>query len=89
MQCRILLVAAGLVVLAPSISAHAGAIARGAKEGAAYGNKAAGPAGGAVGSVMGGAAYGFRSGASKVLGIPEETGSVQGTHSHKRKIVRH
>ena len=38
---------------------------------------------------MGGTAYGFRSGASKVLGIPEETGSVKQTRSHKRKIERH
>jgi len=89
MKYRVLLIVIGLVVLASPISAHAGAVAQGAKEGAAYGNKAAGPVGGAVGSVMGGAAYGFLSGASKVLGIPEETGSVKQTRLHKRKIERH
>jgi len=77
--------ATALIVMAAPLSANAGAIERGVKEGAAVGNKAAGPVGGAVGSVMGGAAYGFRSGASKVLGIPEETGSVQPRHHTSQK----
>ena len=85
MKLRILLATAGLVVLiAPA--AQSQAIMRGAQQGAAVGNKAAGPVGAAVGSVLGGASYGFRSGASKVLGIPEETGSVRRT-PHKKKVV--
>jgi hypothetical protein len=90
MKLRLLVLAAGLAVMTVPLSANAGAIARGAKEGSAVGTRAAGPVGGAVGSVMGGAAYGFRSGASKVLGIPEETGSVQRHRSpHKKRTVRH
>ena len=84
MKLRILLATAGLVVLAAP-AAQSQAIMRGAQQGAAVGNKAAGPIGAAVGSVLGGASYGFRSGASKVLGIPEETGSVRRT-PHKKKV---
>ena len=76
MKLRILLTAAGIAVLAAP-AANSQAIVRGAKVGAAVGNRAAGPVGAAVGSVVGGASFGFRSGASRVLGIPEETGSVQ------------
>jgi hypothetical protein len=85
---RVLLAAAGLVILvAPA--AHSQAIMRGAREGAAVGNKAAGPVGAAVGSVMGAASFGFRSAASGVLGIPEETGSVQqGRTPRKKRDVR-
>jgi hypothetical protein len=36
---------------------------------------------------MGGAAYGFRSGASKVLGIPEETGSARRATTPRKKRV--
>jgi hypothetical protein len=89
MKLHLLLLTTGLIVTAAPISANAGAIERGVKEGAAVGNKAAGPVGGAVGSVMGGAAYGFRSGASKVLGIPEETGSVRRHHAPQKKHTVH
>jgi hypothetical protein len=86
-KLRIWLAAAGVIVLAAP-AAHSQAIMRGVQEGAAVGNKAAGPVGAAVGSVLGGASYGFRSGASKVLGIPEETGSVRRSRTpHKKRVV--
>ena len=84
MKLRILLTAAGIAVLAaPAVNSQA--IVRGAKEGAAVGNRAAGPVGAAVGSVVGGASFGFRSGASRVLGIPEETGSVQRARTPQKR----
>jgi hypothetical protein len=87
MTFRLLLAVAGIAILVAPVSADAGAISRGARAGADYGNKAAGPVGGAVGSVMGGAAYGFRAGASKVTGIPEETGTVRRHRTVKHKRV--
>jgi len=88
MKIRLMLAMAGLACLmAPA--ANAQAVMRGAKEGAAVGNRAAGPVGAAVGSVLGGAAYGFRSGASTVLGIPEETGSVKrSAKANKKRVAR-
>ena len=87
MKARLILAAGLVALMAPA--ANAQAIQRGVKEGAAVGNRAAGPVGAAVGSVLGGAAYGFRSGASTVLGIPEETGSVKGNRtSRKKRVVR-
>lgn len=86
-KLRIWLAAAGIMVLAAP-AAHSQAVMRGAQEGAAVGNKAAGPVGAAVGSVLGGASYGLRSGASRLLGIPEETGSVRrGRTPHKKRVV--
>jgi hypothetical protein len=83
-KLRILLAAAGVAVLAAP-AANSQAIVRGAKEGAAVGNRATGPIGAAVGGVVGGASFGFRSGASRVLGIPEETGSVQRVRTPQKR----
>jgi hypothetical protein len=46
----------------------------------------AGPVGAPVGAVMGGSAYGFRTGASKVIGVPEETGSVRRPRASQKRI---
>jgi len=84
MRNRLLFVAAlGLMVPA---AANAQSVVRGIHEGAAVGNRVAGPIGAGVGSVLGGSAYAFRSGASKVLGIPEETGSIK---RHPRNALIH
>ncbi len=87
MTLRLLISAAGIATCATSVPVEAGPIQRGAQAGKTYGNKVAGPVGGAVGTVIGGSAYGFRSGASKVLGVPEETGSTRAVRSQKRKPV--
>ena len=47
---------------------------RGAQEGAAVGNRAAGPVGGAVGAVGGGVVGGVAGGVKGVLGIPQQSG---------------
>jgi uncharacterized protein YcfJ len=97
MKVRAALVLGGLALLA-SYPANAQSVVRGAREGAIVGNKAAGPVGAAVGTVMGATAYGFRSAAATVLGIPEETGSVQPSRAHtkahtrahtKKRVVHH
>jgi uncharacterized membrane protein YeaQ/YmgE (transglycosylase-associated protein family) len=87
-KVQIWLAAAGIALLAaPEVNAQA--VMRGAQGGAAVGNKAAGPVGAVVGSVLGGASFGFRRAASTVLGVPEETGStVHGRIPHKQRVVR-
>jgi hypothetical protein len=89
MTVRVLVIAIGLAILAIP-AANAQAVVRGAREGAAVGNRAAGPVGAAVGSVMGASAFAFRSGASWVLGIPEEAGNIQPqrTRQKKRSVQR-
>ncbi len=57
--------------------ANAQGIVKGAQEGAAVGNKAAGPVGGAVGGAVGGVTGGVVGGVKGVLGIPQNTASVQ------------
>jgi hypothetical protein len=94
MTFRLVMAAAGVFALAAPLSAaHAQSINQsvnqGVEKGAATGGKAAGPVGAAVGSVMGGTAYGFRAGASKVLGIPQETGSVNKHRAPHKKMKRH
>ena len=93
MTFRVVMAAAGFFALAAPLSAaHAQSVTQsvneGVEKGATTGRKAAGPVGAAVGSVMGGTAYGFRAGASKVLGIPQETGSVN-KHRPVRKNAKH
>jgi hypothetical protein len=86
MRVCISLAFAAVTLLGASVAVQAGSIERGFRDGVSTGNKAAGPVGGAIGGVMGATAYGFRSGASKVLGIPEETGSVRrGKNLRKRE----
>ena len=93
MTFRVAMAAAGLFALAAPLSlAHAQSFTRsvnqGVEKGATTGRKAAGPVGAAVGSVVGGTAYGFRAGASKVLGVPQQTGSVN-KHRVPKKKVKH
>ena len=93
MTFRVVMAATGLIALAAPLSlAHAQSFTQsvneGVEKGATTGRKAAGPVGAAVGSVMGGTAYGFRAGASKVLGIPQETGSVN-KHRLPPKKAKH
>jgi uncharacterized membrane protein YeaQ/YmgE (transglycosylase-associated protein family) len=87
-KVQIWLAAAGLALLAaPEVNAQA--VTRGAQAGGAVGNKAAGAVGAVVGSVLGGASFGFRRAASTVLSVPEETGSIkQGLTPHKPRVVR-
>ena len=60
---------------------------RGAQEGAAVGNRAAGPVGGAVGAVGGGVVGGVAGGVKGVLGIPQQSG-VRRTSMRKRTRQR-
>jgi hypothetical protein len=76
----------GLAVLATPAGVQAQGIVRGAEQGAAVGNRAAGPVGGAVGGVTGGVVGGVKG----VLGIPQNTGSVQRHRtSHKKRTAHH
>jgi hypothetical protein len=88
MRSRLLFVVAAVGLMLPA-AASAQSVMRGVHEGAAVGNRAAGPIGAGVGAVLGGSAYAFRSGASKVLGIPEETGSVKRHHVSRKKRMHH
>ena len=88
MRNRLLFAIAALGLMLPA-GVNAQAVMRGVLNGVAVGNRAAGPIGAGVGAVVGGASYAFRSGASKVLGIPEETGSVNRHHSPRKKKIAH
>lgn len=52
-------------------------VVRGAQEGAAVGNDVAGPVGGAVGGAVGAVGGGIAGGVKGVLGVPQNTGTVQ------------
>lgn len=84
MNLRVLMLTTGLVLLAVPV-AHAQAVVRGAQQGVAVGNRAAGPVGAVVGGVVGAGAYAFRSGASRVIGVPEESGSARAQRSVTKK----
>jgi hypothetical protein len=86
MRSHLVLAVLATAVLAAPVAVQAGSIERGAKAGTAYGKRVAGPVGAPVGAVMGGSAYGFRSGASKVIGVPEETGSVRRPRASQKRI---
>lgn len=89
MKSHLLFVVAGLALVAAPATSHGQAVVRGAKEGAAVGNKAAGPIGAAVGGVVGGASFGVRSGVDTVLGMPPQTGSVQRNRApHKKRVTQ-
>nr|WP_262298068.1 hypothetical protein [Microvirga sp. HBU67692] len=76
----------GLAVLALPAAVQAQGIVRGAEQGAAVGNRAACPVGGAVGGVTGGVVGGVKG----ILGIPQNTGSVQRHRtSHKKRAAHH
>lgn len=60
---------------------HAQGIVRGAEQGAAVGNQAAGPVGGAVGGAVGGV--------KGMLGIPQNTGTVQRQRVKTKKRTAH
>ena len=77
MKAYALAAAFGLAVLAMPAGIHAQGIVRGAEQGAAVGNRAAGPVGGAVGGAVGGVTGGVVGGVKGVLGIPQNTGTVQ------------
>jgi hypothetical protein len=80
----------GLAVLATPAGVQAQGIVRGAEQGAAVGNRAAGPVGGAVGGAVGGVTGGVVGGVKGVLGIPQNTGSVQRHRtSHKKRTAHH
>jgi hypothetical protein len=79
------LVAVAAVGLMLPAAANAQSVMRGVREGAAVGNRVAGPIGAGVGSVLGGSAYAVRSGASAVLGVPEETGSIKRPHTPRQR----
>ncbi len=87
MSMRYVLIVAGLAALAAS-PANAQAVVRGAKAGVEVGNKAAGPVGAVVGGAVGATAYGFRAGASRVLGVPEEAGRAPTRRTSQKRVVR-
>jgi hypothetical protein len=72
---------------AVSMGANAQGIVKGAQEGAAVGNKAAGPVGGAVGGAVGGVTGGVVGGVKGVLGIPQNTSSIQSTRATKSSLL--
>jgi hypothetical protein len=85
MKAYVVLSAVDLAVLSMPAAVQAQGIVRGAEQGAAVGNRAAGPVGGAVGGAVGGVAGGVVGGVKGVLGIPQNTGSVQRHRTyHKR-----
>jgi hypothetical protein len=88
MRNRLLVVVAALGLMLPA-AANAQSVVRGVREGAAVGHRIAGPIGAGVGSVLGGSAYAVRSGASAVLGVPEETSGVTRHHTLRKKRTHH
>ncbi|MBZ6075737.1 hypothetical protein [Microvirga puerhi] len=89
MKSYILLATFGAAVLSMPAAAQAQGIVRGAEQGAAVGNRAAGPVGGAVGGAVGGVTGGVVGGVKGVLGIPQNTGSVQRHHTKIKKQTVH
>lgn len=94
MKASVLLSAISLAVLAMPATGLAQGIVRGAQQGAAVGHHAAGPVGGAVGGAVGGVAGGVVGGVKGVLGIPQNTGSIQRHRtyhntSHKKRTAHH
>ncbi len=89
MRAYVILSAIVLGVLALPAAGQAQGVVRGAEQGAAVGNRAAGPVGGAVGGAVGGVAGGVVGGVKGVLGIPQNTGSVQRHRTyHKKRTTR-
>ncbi len=88
MKPHMLLVAVGLCLLMVPMAVQAQGVVRGAQEGAAVGNRAAGPVGGAVGGAVGGVAGGVAGGVKGVLGIPQDTRTVQRSRTKKRTVRR-
>jgi phage tail tape-measure protein len=88
MKLQMLMVAAGLALLMAPLGVQAQGVVRGAQEGAAVGNRAAGPVGGAVGGAVGGVAGGVAGGVKGVLGIPQDTRTVQRSRTKKRTVRR-
>jgi hypothetical protein len=88
MKGRVLVMIAGLVILAVPASAQAQGIVRGAEQGAAVGKRTAGPVGGAVGGAVGGVVGGVAGGVKGVLGIPQETGTIKRRPARKRTANR-
>ncbi len=88
MKPYMLMVAVGLALLTVPIAVQAQGVVRGAQEGAAVGNRAAGPVGGAVGGAVGGVAGGVAGGVKGVLGIPQDTRTVQRPRTKKRTVRR-
>ena len=86
MKPHMLMVVVSLSLLAAPMAVQAQGVVRGAQEGAAVGNRAAGPVGGAVGGAVGGVAGGVAGGVKGVLGIPQDTRSVQRSRTKKRTI---
>ena len=89
MKRYVFLSALGLAVLAMPAVVQAQGIVRGAEQGAAVGNRAAGPVGGAVGGAVGGVTGGVVGGVKGVLGIPQNTGSVQRHRTSQKKRTAH
>ena len=90
MKAYVLFSAIGFAVLAMPVGVQAQGIVRGAEQGAAVGNRAAGPVGGAVGGAVGGVAGGVAGGVKGVLGIPQNTGTVQRQRvKTKKRTVHH
>jgi hypothetical protein len=90
MKAYVLLSTLGLAVLTLPATAQAQGIVRGAEQGAAVGNRAAGPVGGAVGGAVGGVAGGVVGGVKGVLGVPQNTGTVQRHRPyHKKRSAHH
>jgi hypothetical protein len=89
MKAYVLISTLGLAVLALPAAAQAQGIVRGAEQGAAVGNRAAGPVGGAVGGAVGGVAGGVVGGVKGVLGVPQNTGSVQRHRTYHKKRPAH
>lgn len=85
MKQYVLIAALGFAALAMPATVQAQGIVRGAEQGAAVGNRAAGPVGGAVGGAVGGVAGGVAGGVKGVLGIPQNTGTVQRQRVNKAK----
>jgi phage tail tape-measure protein len=88
MKPHMLMVAVGLALLTAPMAARAQGVVRGAQEGAAVGSRAAGPVGGAVGGAVGGVAGGVAGGVKGVLGIPQDTRTVQRSRTKKRTVRR-
>jgi hypothetical protein len=85
MKRSVFLSAIGLAVLAIPAVVQAQGFVGGAEQGAAVGNRAAGPVGGAVGGVAGGVFGGVKG----VLGVPQNTGSVQLHRTYPKKRTAH
>ena len=75
MKPRLMMAASVLATLAIPLAAQAQGVVRVAEEGAAVGNRAAGPVGGAIGAGVGGVVGGVKG----VLGIPERHRSTLAT----------